>query len=203
MHFDTKENYSLENESVLLRPLELSDMDALLEYSLNEPELWKYNINGPVGKTALETYIATALKQRKEGTAYPFVVLDKVKKKIAGSTRFYEISMDLKRLELGYTWYGKQFQATGLNKNCKFLMLEFAFEKLDMIRVGFGANNKNERSIAAMKSIGCTVEGVLRQYGRDGAGQVMDAIRLSILREEWFNRVKKNLQEQIQRHKKA
>jgi RimJ/RimL family protein N-acetyltransferase len=197
MIFDLKEKYLLENDRVLLRPMESDDVNVLLEYSLNEPGLFKFNINGPVGKANLDKYIATALNQRKEGTAYPFVVFDKLKNKVAGCTRFYEISNDLKRLELGYTWYGREFQGSGLNKNCKYLMLEFAFEKMDMIRVGFGANSKNEKSIAAMKSIGCTVEGILRHYGRDGEGQVMDSIKLSILKGEWFDRVKADLWKQM------
>ena len=111
-------------------------------------------------------------------------------------TRYYEISNEFKRLEIGFTWYGKAYQGTGLNKNCKYLLLEFAFEKLQMIRVGFGANSKNERSQKAMKSIGCTVEGILRRYGRDAEGNVTDAIRLSILKEEWEARVKTHLKKQ-------
>jgi RimJ/RimL family protein N-acetyltransferase len=60
---------------------------------------------------------------------YPFVVFDKTKDKIAGSTRFYNINLDAKHLEIGFTWYGKEFQGTSLNKNCKFLLLEFALKK--------------------------------------------------------------------------
>ena len=59
-------------------------------------------------------------------------------------------------MQLGYTWYGKEFQGTGLNKHCKYLLLEFAFEKMQVERVEFRADANNEKSIAAMKSIGCT-----------------------------------------------
>src|SRR5690606_7488159 len=124
---------------------------------------------------------------------YPFIVFDKQFKKYAGATRFYEISNELSRLDLGYTWYGKAFRGTGLNKNCKYLLLELAFDQLDARRVGISANAKNERSINAMKSIGCTVEGVLREYGRDAEGNVMDSIRLSILKSEWEDSVKTGL----------
>ncbi len=114
--------------------------------------------------------------------------------KYAGSTRFYDINIPFKTLQLGYTWYGKEFHGTGLNKHCKFLLLSFAFEKLDMERVEFRADNNNERSIAAMKSIGCKVEGVLRSHQptRD-AGKRRDSIILSILKDEWFGGVKENL----------
>ncbi|MEC4049331.1 GNAT family protein [Flavobacterium sp. SUN046] len=197
MKFDYTENYILENEFVLLRPLELSDKELLINFAINEPEIWKYNFNGGNGKENFDNYFDTAIKQFKEKTQYPFIVFDKRNNKFAGMTRFYEISNEFKRLDIGFTWYGKEFQGTGLNKNCKYLLLEFAFEKLEMNRVGFGANSKNERSINAMKSIGCKVEGVLRDYSKDADGNIIDAIKLSILKKEWFESVKMNLKKQI------
>jgi len=76
-------------------------------------------------------------------------------------------------------------------------MLEFAFEKLEMERVGFGANSKNERSINAMKSIGCVVEGILRNCSTNANGERIDGIKLSILKTEWNESVKDNLKKQI------
>ncbi len=197
MNLDFKENYILENESVLLRPLIHSDKELLIDYAINEPEIWRYNINGGNGKENFNNYFATAIKQFNDEKEYPFIVFDKKKNTCAGSTRFYEISNEFKKLDIGYTWYGKEFQGTGINKHCKYLLLEFAFDKLQMLRVGFGANSKNERSINAMKSIGCTVEGVLRQFGRDAEGNVIDVIKLSILKNEWDESVKMKLKQRI------
>ncbi|MNH34817.1 hypothetical protein D3C79_954410 [compost metagenome] len=98
---------------------------------------------------------------------------------------------------MGYTWYGKDLQGTGLNKQCKLLLLEFAFDKLGVERVEFRADNNNTRSIAAMKSIGCTVEGVLRSHMPDSFGGRRDSIGLSILRNEWENGVKENLKSKL------
>jgi RimJ/RimL family protein N-acetyltransferase len=184
MNLEFKETYHLENDIVLLRPLEIADKELLIEYAMTEPELWKFNINGANGKENLDCYISTAITQREKEKEYPFIVFDKRTDKYVGSTRFYEISHEFQRLDIGYTWYGKEAQGTGLNKNCKYLLLEFAFDKLDMKRVGFGANSKNERSIQAMKSIGCKVKGILRSYGKDAAGNTIDAIKLSILKSE-------------------
>lgn len=197
MNLDFKEKYVLENERVLLRPLELEDIELLVEYSINEPEIWRFNANGGNGKENLEKYISKAIKQRDNQQEYPFIVFDKKSKKYIGSTRFYDISNEFNRLEIGYTWYGKEFQGTGINKNCKYLLLEFAFEKLEMLRVGFRANSKNEKSINAMKSIGCTVEGLLRQFSRDAEGNIIDAIKLSILKHEWDKEVKINLKNKL------
>ncbi len=112
--------------------------------------------------------------------------------------RFYDINPAFKTLQLGYTWYGRKFQRTGLNRHCKFLLLSFAFEDLGMERVEFRADNNNERSIAAMKSIGCKVEGVLRSHMPTRDPNVRrDSIILSILKDEWFGGVKENLERLI------
>lgn len=188
------QNTVLEDESVLLRPLELTDVDNFLDISLNEPETWKYSLVPADGKENLINYIQLAIKARENKSEFPFAVYDKKSGKYAGSTRFYDINFPFKTVQLGYTWYGKDFRGTGLNKHCKFLLLRFAFEILGMERVEFRADNNNERSIAAMKSIGCKVDGVLRSNMPTYQSDVRrDSIILSILKEEWFGGVKENL----------
>ena len=192
------QNIILEDDYVLLRPLQESDVENLLEIAINEPETWKYSLVPINGKGSLTNYIKTALKSRENNTEYPFIVFDKKSGKYAGSTRFYDIQLPFKTLQLGYTWYGKDFRGTGLNKHCKFLLLQFAFETLGMERVEFRADNNNERSIAAMKSIGCQVEGVLRNHMPTFNSEVRrDSIILSILRNEWFDEVKNHLKAKL------
>ncbi|SFZ89221.1 Protein N-acetyltransferase, RimJ/RimL family [Flaviramulus basaltis] len=200
MQIDFKEDYILENEFVKLRPLELSDYEHLLEYSINQPELWKYNSGGANGEENLIKYISNTIEQRKNENEYPFIVFDKLRNKFVGSTRFYRFSQLNNTVDLGYTWYGKETHGNGINKNCKYLMLEFAFEKMDVERVGFGANNLNYRSINAMKSIGCIIEGVLRNFSLDNDGNRIDAIILSILKIEWFENIKEDLKLKIKKH---
>lgn len=197
INFDFNKDYILENERVMLRPLKTDDIQHLLYFSLNEPTLWKYSIQPANGEENLKKYIETAMNNKNNKTEYPFIVFDKQTKQYAGSTRFYDIQLNNQALQLGYTWYGKEFQGTGLNKHCKFLLLQFAFETLNMERVEFRADNNNAKSIATMKSIGCTVEGVLRQHVPLENGTRRDSIILSILKDEWHNTVKKNLAEKI------
>ncbi|OAB78930.1 GNAT family N-acetyltransferase [Cochleicola gelatinilyticus] len=196
MTIDFNRDYILENNRVSLRPLVTGDYDRLKEFSRNEPELWTYSLLKASGKENLKHYIDVAVKAREAGTSYPFIVYDKHKKAYAGTTRFYDYSTHHKTTSLGYTWYGKEFQRTGLNPNCKFLLLEFAFEVLELERVEFRADNNNARSIAAMKSIGCTVEGVLRNNATAPDGR-RDSIVLSILKSEWEKHVKTNLQKKL------
>lgn len=197
INFEFTEDYILEDESVLLRPLTAQDYDNLLPYALGEPEIWKYSLIQAGGVNELKNYLELALAGRVEKREYPFIVTDKKTGNYAGSTRFYDIQLKQKCLQLGYTWYGSGFQGTGLNKHCKFLLLQFAFEQMGMERVEFRADNRNERSIAAMKSIGCTVEGVLRSNGFTAEGNRRDSIVLSILKEEWLDHVKENLRRKL------
>mgnify|MGYP000852475323 FL=1 len=192
-------NLILEDEFVLLRPLQETDVAHLLPFSINEPELWKFSLVRANGKENLEHYIQIAIKARENGAEFPFIVYDKRTGNYAGSTRFYDINYGFKTIQLGYTWYGKDFQGTGLNKHCKYLLLTYAFEILGMERVEFRADNDNERSKAAMLSIGCTVDGILRSNMPTFESEARrDSIVLSILREEWFEVVKEHLNKKLE-----
>ena len=193
MNLQFNENYILENERVSLRPLIAGDQKNLLSYSIHEPELWTYSMVQAIGEKGLNNYIQLAVEGRSSEKEYPFIIFDKQTNQYAGSTRFYDIQPNNQSLQIGFTWYGKKFQGTGLNKHCKFLLLTFAFEKLGMQRVEFRADAKNERSIYAMKSIGCKTEGILRSNGVRADGTRRDSIVLSILKSEWETSVKELL----------
>lgn len=198
--FDLSKDYVLENDCVLLRPLQGSDCEHLRHFSQNQPEIWTYSLQKAAGEDNLKMYLEFAVKARERGTEYPFIVFDKKQQAYAGSTRFYDIQLQHQTLQLGFTWYGKEFQGTGLNKHCKFLLLQFAFEAIGMERVEFRADINNKRSIAAMKSIGCVEEGVLRSHANKMEGGRRDSIILSILKDEWFNTVKQNLLQKLSLH---
>jgi N-acetyltransferase len=183
----------LENERVLLRPLQAADYEHLVPFSIQEPEIWTYSHVPASSPEKMQMYIDAALQARENKTEYAFIVFDKKANAYAGCTRFYDIQLANGSAQLGYSWYGKNFQGTGLNKNCKYLMLAFAFEKLALARVEFRADNNNKQSIAAMQSIGCTIEGVLRQNVTKPSGGRRDSIILSILKDEWDLIIKKEL----------
>ena len=189
--------YILEDERVLLTPLKETDIQYLLPFALNEPDTWKYSQISAKGEKGMRDYIHTALTNRDAGKEYAFIVFDKKTNEYAGSTRFYDVQPENGMLQLGYTWYGKKFRGTGLNKHCKFLLLQFAFEDLGMQRVEFRADARNERSIAAMKSIGCKVDGILRSHMWLEDGSRRDSIVLSILKNEWESMVKENLKARL------
>lgn len=184
MVFNFKNDLILENERVQLRPLSITDHAFLLPFSLKEPDLWTYSLTSAAGEEKLENYLQAALGLKEEETGYPFLVFDKKNQKIAGSTRFYGMDFHHKTLIIGYTWYGKEFQRTGLNRHCKLLLLTHAFEALKMERVEFRADAKNAKSIAAMQGIGCTLEGTLRNNCTAENGR-RNSVVLSIIKSEW------------------
>ena len=187
----------LEDELVLLRPLQPGDYENLLPYALNEPDTWYYSLLSAAGEEGLHAYLQDAFKGKATGKEFHFIVFDKNTGTYAGSTRFYDINIPFQTLQLGYTWYGEKYRGTKLNKHCKFLLLSFAFEQLGMERVEFRADAANARSVAAMKSIGCTVDGILRKSMPKRQGGRRDSIVLSILKDEWFGGVKERLKAKL------
>lgn len=187
----------LENERVLLRPIQEGDFDYLLPFSLNEPEIWKYGLVTAAGEENLRNYLATAVKNLNEKKEYPFIVFDKKANRYAGSTRFYDIQQPWLTTQLGYTWYGKEFQRTGLNRHCKLLLLTYVFEEWGIERCEFRADAANARSIEAMKAIGCMEEGILRNHMPTASGGRRDSIILSMLKTEWLGGVKELLLQKI------
>jgi RimJ/RimL family protein N-acetyltransferase len=196
-HFDFIQEYSLENERVILRPLAIKDFSLLEKYVTAEPDLWQYSLVSIKHSQDLEKYIQDAVEARNQKTAYPFIVFDKLTQTYVGVTRFYDIQLTNNTTQLGYTWYSKKVWGTGLNQHCKFLLLEFALDKMGFERIEFRADNNNKRSIAAMQKIGCTVEGILRNHLPLPNGTRRDSIVLSILKEEWTAKLKQNLQAQL------
>src|ERR1044072_171370 len=104
MLFDFNRDYQLENRNVLLRPLNISDKPHLLRFSINEPEIWCYSLISAAGEQNLESYIKIAADNRDQEKEYPFIVFDKQRGEYAGSTRFYDIQLQMDTLQLGYTW---------------------------------------------------------------------------------------------------
>ena len=176
----------LEDDRALLRPLQTADLEFLLPFAMQEPDLWKYSIISPAGKEGMEKYIHETIRQRDGGHEYPFIIFDKRANQYAGCSRFYDIQLANSTTQLGYTWYGKAFQRSGLNRHCKYMLLSYAFETWGMERVEFRADIKNLPSVNAMKAIGCVVEGVLRSQSPSSSGGRRDSIVLSILRNEWL-----------------
>lgn len=193
MTLNFSDDYVLENNRVRLEPLSTKHTLSLQTIA-NENQLWTYFLGRADGRANFSHYIKDALCQRKRGKEYPFAIFDKYKNNYAGSTRFFEYEKELNTIRIGYSWNGNVFRGTKLNKNTKFLMFEFAFEMLEVERIGLGAHAENTISIYAMKSLGCKKEGEIRNLfpSVSGKGRA-NAILMGILKQEWFESVKNEL----------
>ncbi|MBT8280560.1 MAG: GNAT family N-acetyltransferase [Muriicola sp.] len=194
---DFQLDYILEDDEVKLVPLAETHIKELRDIS-REEKLWTYFLGKSNGNGRFPDYVREAIMQRAAKKEYPFAVYDKVKKQFAGSTRFFDYSKELNVIRLGHTWYGSDFRGTGLNNHCKYLLFEFAFEKLGVERIGLGAHAENIVSIAAMKKVGCVQEGTIRNLfpSIDGTGRA-NAELFGVLNEEWLDRIKLDLKRRL------
>jgi RimJ/RimL family protein N-acetyltransferase len=177
-------NIILENNRARLEPLEEKHFELLLPIAM-QASLWKFTsakINSP---SDFRKYFDTAMSEKEKGSSIPFAIFDKETEKYAGCTRFGNISEEHKRLEIGWTWYAEEAQRTGLNRACKFLLLSYCFETLDLNRVELKTSMLNERSQTAMKKIGAVQEGILRRHMINEDGTVRDSVFFSFIKEEW------------------
>jgi RimJ/RimL family protein N-acetyltransferase len=185
MNFPFEHDIILENSSALLRPIDGTDVDNLLAVATKDKDLLEFSPMPVYTRELLEKYIGKAIDSRRNKNSYPFVVFDKRKNAFAGSTSFLNISNADDRLEIGGTWYGKEFQRTGLNRNCKYLLLEYAFNNLNAERVEFKTDERNLASRKAIEKIGGQFEGILRRHTLMYDGFRRNTVYYSILKSEW------------------
>ena len=171
----------------------LSHLDALCRVGL-DPELWRFTSSKVATREDMLEYIETALQWQRDGTAQPFVIIEKSSGEIIGSTRYANIDKVNLRLEIGWTWIARAWQRTAINTEMKCLMLIHAFEKLGCISVELKTNVLNMKSRNAMLRIGAKEEGIFRNHliGKDGA--IRHTAWYSFIKSEW-PRVKAHLQE--------
>ncbi|KXK40202.1 MAG: GNAT family acetyltransferase [Bacteroidetes bacterium OLB9] len=151
MNFKFEQDITLENARVKLSPIEDVDIFNLLPIATSNTNLLQFSPTQTYNKVLLEKYILSAIQNRKNKIRYTFSVFDKSQTKYVGSTSFLNISNTNDRLEIGATWYGKEFQGTGINENCKYLLLQYAFDGIGAERVEFKTDERNKASRKAIE----------------------------------------------------
>ena len=185
MDFNFTKNIVLQNDAVLLHPLCNEDAVNLLPVATQNDDLVRYSPYKIHTAEYLQQFVHQSLADRTKAFRYPFTIYSKEKGEYAGSTSIGNVSNKDKRLEIGWTWIGRRFQQTGLNRACKFLLLSYAFEQLEFERVEFKTDARNEASRRAIEKIGGQYEGALRSHTVMNDGFRRTTIYYSILKEEW------------------
>jgi N-acetyltransferase len=174
----------LRGEIVRLEPMSHDHVDALCTIGLL-PELWLYTTTNLSTRNDMLGYVEAALKLRDAGSALPFVTILQRDNRVIGSTRFANYEADNKKVEIGWTWLGPQWQRTGANSEAKLLMLEYGFDVLGVNRVEFKTDALNDKSRTALQRIGAKEEGILRSHMVLWNGRIRDSVYYSVLKEAW------------------
>jgi RimJ/RimL family protein N-acetyltransferase len=174
----------LEGRRVRLEPLTLDHVPRLAEVAL-DPAIWQWTIARPTNEAELRTWAETALAGRAAGSEFPFVTIDVATGRPIGSSRYMNIVLEHRRLEIGWTWVAPAWQRSGANREAKLLMLGHAFDKLGCRRVEFKTDSLNEPSRTALLGIGATFEGVFRNHMIMPGGRMRHSAYYSVIDDEW------------------
>lgn len=176
--------FMLEGKTVKLIPLELEQAEGLWQ-AADDERIWTYMATKISNKQELIQQLEKALEERDAGLEYGFSVYHKERQEIVGSTRYLDISSKNKSAEIGSTWYHPSVWRTAVNTECKYLLLQHAFEVWELNRVFFKTDSRNNRSQQAIARLGAVKEGILRSDKIISDGYVRDSVYFSILQNEW------------------
>lgn len=186
----------LSGRYVRLEPMQIEHFDDLV-FAGRDPSLWKYMIYGNLSVPEnMRAWVVDILGRQAAGTDLPFVVRNLENNRIVGATRYMDIRVAHKGLEIGGTWYDVEYQRTRVNTEAKYLLLKHAFETWGVIRAQFKADSRNERSVHAIERLGAVREGFLRNHMILENGVIRHSVYFSIIDEEW-PAVKRKLEQKL------
>ena len=174
----------LENEHVLLRPVREQDRAALHAIAM-DPQIWRYFVLRISSDADFNAFFDLGLADQAAGRRVVYCITDKSSGRAAGSMSFCNMSEPDARLEIGWSWLGRDFQGKGVNRWAKFLMLARAFESMGAERVEFKTDQLNVQARHGLCNIGAREEGTLRSFNPMPDGRRRDAVYYSVLRGEW------------------
>lgn len=175
---------TLSADQLVLEPLAMSHEDGL-RAAAADGELWNIRVTSVPKPEETRKYIEDALAMREAGNRFAFAVIEASTGKVLGSTSYHDILPAVKRVEIGYTWYGKSSQRSHVNTTCKLLMMQHAFETLGCHVVGWRTDNFNFASQAAIERLGAKKDGVIRGHALRRDGTIRDTVMYSLRSGEW------------------
>ena len=175
---------TLEGKTVRLEPLTLDHGTGLLAVGA-EDSIWQFSLAyPPTNLDQAQEWIRNRLADQEAGRRLAFAVICLADGKFAGSSGYGAISQQHCTLEIG-TWYGVDYQRTGVNTECKYLLLKHAFEELRARRVGLNVDVENLRSRRAVERIGGVQEGIVRKQRIRRDGTRRDTVVFGIIDDDW------------------
>lgn len=175
---------SLSERGVLLRPLQAVDEPGLAAAAA-DGELWRIRVTSVPAPHETADYIRRALDLQTQGLRLPFTVVDQATGRVLGSTSFHDIVPEVRRVEIGHTWYAQSVQRSHVNTCAKLLLLRHAFETLNCQVVGWRTDIFNHRSQRAIERLGARKDGIIRGNALRRDGSIRDTVMYSLTRGEW------------------
>jgi N-acetyltransferase len=170
---------------VRLEPLHEKHVSDLTIVGKDE-SIWRYMLYGNIEtEVQMHAWVSDMLRRQVELGDLPFAVIHLASGRAIGATRYMEIGVQHRRLEIGGTWYGLEYQRTAVNTECKYLLFKHAFETLGCLRVQLKTDSRNLRSQRAIERLGAFKEGVLRNHMLTPDGTVRHSVYYSIIDSEW------------------
>lgn len=191
----------LEANGIRLEPLGVEHRDGLAT-AVQDGRLWELWFTTVPEPAKVESYVTEALAGQRAGHMLPWAVRDTASGAVIGSTRYHDVVPEIDRVEIGYTWYARSRQRTGVNTTCKLLLFRHAFETLGCKVVGLRTDNFNFASQRAIEALGAKKDGVLRHHRARADGSVRDSVMYSVLVHEWPD-VQRHLELRLRRHSRA
>ncbi|TQR84240.1 GNAT family N-acetyltransferase [Mycobacterium hodleri] len=179
---------------VSLEPLTSAHAPEIVAATADVRPLWF--TSAPTPDTAQE-WIDGRLAVQHPDTGLTFVVRA-LGGELVGSSSYCHVDAPNRRLEIGYTWYRQDVRRSGVNTECKLLMLGHAFEQLGCVAVEFRTHFFNSTSRAAIERLGAKRDGILRSHQLLPDGSRRDTVVYSILDTEWPS-VRNNLRFRLDR----
>jgi len=177
---------TLEGSDVRLEPIRLEHVPLLWEAARDVVEetfrWWPIPMRSP---DDLRRFVELILSEQERGLSIPFATIERKSGFAVGSTRFLNIDVRNRRVEIGSTWVLPAWQRTAVNTEAKYLMLRHAFEHWRCLRVEFKTDALNQQSRVAILRLGAKEEGTFRKHVITWNGRVRDSVYFSILDTEW------------------
>lgn len=164
--------------------MEITDRQALLT-AASDGQLWELPYTAVPSSESIDTYLRSALEGRAARNVIAYVTVIRSTGRVVGSTRFWKIDCQNRKLEIGHTWVAASWQRTFVNTEAKYLMLRHAFDIMGCMRVQFTTDETNVRSRAAILRLGAKEEGVIRNERIMPGGRKRNSVRFSIIDDEW------------------
>lgn len=189
---------TLKGQHARLEPLSEDHVRGLAKIGVGQT-FWRFMLYGDMRtESDMRNWVLDIMERGRQGGDLPFAVIDVASGQVAGATRYLNISPKDRGLEIGGTWYGSEFQRTAINTECKYLLMQHAFETLGAIRVQLKTDLRNERSQRAIERLGAKREGVLRNHMILPDGYVRHSVFYSVIDSEWAE-VKQRLEKMMER----